>query len=106
MGIAKELILTGDHIPAARALEIGLVNHVVPYAELDALVAKIAGKIAAKSPIALHMAKAAVNNGSQADLRTALDYEARCFSLCFGSEDKAEGTNAFLEKRKPQFKGR
>ena len=106
MGKAKELVLTGDHIPAREALNIGLVNHVVPMDELDELVGKMAGKIATKSPIALHMAKAAMNNGVQADLRTGLDFEARCFSLCFGSEDRVEGTNAFMEKRKPHFTGR
>ncbi|SHK71095.1 enoyl-CoA hydratase [Desulfatibacillum alkenivorans DSM 16219] len=106
MGKAKELIMTGDHISAMEALNIGLVNHVVPKDELDVLVSKMAGKIASKSPIALHMAKASINNGVQADLRTGLDYEARCFSLCFGSEDRVEGTNAFMEKRKPKFTGR
>lgn len=106
LGKAKELVLTGDHISAAEAYRIGLVNHVVPAEELDATVAKMAGKIAARGPIALHMAKTAMNNGVQADLRTGLDIEARCFSLCFGTEDRLEGMKAFMEKRKAAFKGR
>lgn len=105
LGKAKELVLTGDHIKADEALNIGLVNHVVPQEELDAFVLKLADKIGTKGPVALHMAKAAMNNGVQADLKTGLDIEARCFSLCFGTEDKMEGMNAFLEKRKPNFKG-
>lgn len=105
MGKAKELILTGDHIPAEEALRIGLVNQVVSPDQLDAAVEKICHNIAAKSPVALHMAKVALNNGAQADLHTALDIEARCFALCFGTQDRVEGMNAFLEKRKPDFKG-
>ncbi len=105
MGKAKELIFTGDHISAQEALNIGLVNQVVAPDQLDAAVEKIYQKIAARGPVALHMAKVALNNGAQADLRTALEIEARCFSLCFGTQDRVEGMNAFLEKRKPAFKG-
>jgi len=105
MGKAKELILTGDHITAQEAHRIGLVNHVVPLNELDAAVAKLAEKLSYRGPVALHMAKVAINNGIQADIRTGMDIEARCFSLCFGTEDRIEGMNAFLEKRKPAFKG-
>ena len=105
LGKAKELVLTGDHIKAEEALKIGLVNHVVPQKELDIFVAQLAEKIVTKSPVALHMAKTAMNNGIQADLRTGLDIEARCFSLCFGTEDRVEGMNAFMQKRKPEFKG-
>lgn len=106
MGKAKELILTGDHISAKEALEIGLVNKVVSRDELDAEVEKIAQKLSQRAPVALHMAKVAMNNGIQADLRTGLDIEARCYSLCFGTDDRVEGMNAFLEKRDPAFKGR
>ncbi|MFH1139051.1 MAG: enoyl-CoA hydratase-related protein [Pseudomonadota bacterium] len=106
LGKAKEMVMTGDHISAAEALRIGLVNMVVPPRELDAAVAKMAGKLAARGPVALHMAKVAMNNGTQADLKTGLDIEARCFSLCFGTQDRVEGMKAFLEKRKPNFSGR
>jgi enoyl-CoA hydratase len=105
-GKAKELIMTGDHISAEEAYRIGLVNQVVPPEELDAAVEKMAEKLAAKGAFALYMAKTAVNNGMQADLKTGLAIEAMCFGLAMGSEDKTEGMTAFLEKRKPQFKGR
>lgn len=106
LGKAKELILTGDHIKAEEALRIGLVNHVVPAADLDSLVGKIAAKIADRGAVALHMAKSAMNYGVQADLKTGLEMEARCFSLCFGTEDRVEGMNAFMEKRRANFKGK
>jgi enoyl-CoA hydratase len=106
MGIAKELVLTGDHIGADEAFRIGLINRVVTKEGLDEEVAKMSGKLAAKSPVALNMAKEALNQGVQADLRTGLAIEAKCFSICFGTEDRMEGMNAFLEKRKASFKGR
>ena len=106
VGRAKELILTGDHISAQKALDLGLVNRVVPVGELDKTVDELAQKIASYSPVALHMAKTAINNGMQADMGTALQLEARCYSLCFATEDRVEGMNAFMEKRKPSFKGR
>jgi enoyl-CoA hydratase len=105
-GMAKKLILTGEHITAQEAHRIGLVDMVAPKAELDEVVAKLCKRIASKSPIALAMGKEAVNMGMQTDLRTGLSIEARCFCICFGSEDRVEGMNAFLEKRKPEFKGR
>ncbi len=105
-GMAKKLVLTGEHITAQEAYRIGLVDMLVPKAELDGAVAKLARRIASKSPIALAMGKEAVNLGLQADLRTGLSIEARCFCMCFGSEDRVEGMKAFLEKRKPEFKGR
>jgi enoyl-CoA hydratase len=106
MGKAKELILTGDTLTAQEALGLGLVNQVVPADQLDEAVSRLCGKIAQRGPVALHMAKAAMNNGIQADLKTALDIEARCFSLCFGTQDRVEGMNAFLEKRKARFQGK
>jgi enoyl-CoA hydratase len=106
VGMAKKMILTGEHIKAEEAYRIGLVDMIVPKAELDAAVAKLCSKIAAKSPIALAMGKEAVNMGIQADLRTGLSIEARCFCMCFGSQDRIEGMTAFLEKRKPAFQGR
>jgi enoyl-CoA hydratase len=106
LGMAKKLVLTGDHIKAAEALRIGLVEEVVSAAELDDAVAKLAAKLAARPPVALRLGKEAINNGAQTDLRTGLEIEAKCFALCFGTEDKQEGMEAFLEKRKPNFKGR
>ena len=104
-GMAKKLVLTGEHISAQEAYRIGLVDMLVPKAELDDAVAKLAKRIASKSPIALAMGKEAINMGIQADLRTGLSIEARCFCMCFGSQDRVEGMNAFLEKRKPAFTG-
>jgi len=98
--------MTGDHISAEEAYRIGLVNQVVPPAELDAAVDKMTEKLSSKGAFALHMAKTAINNGAQTDLKTALALEAMCFGLVMGSEDKTEGMTAFLEKRKAQFKGR
>jgi enoyl-CoA hydratase len=106
MGKAKELVLTGDQVTAVEAGRLGLVNRVVPPDELDAAVAALADKLGRRGPVALHMAKVAMNNGAQVDIRTGMDIEARCFALCFGTEDRVEGMQAFLEKRKPQFKGR
>ena len=106
VGMAKKLVLSGEHINAQEAFRIGLIDQLVPKAELDAAVAKLCGKLASKSPIALAMGKEAINMGIQADLRTGLSIEARCFCMCFGSQDRVEGMTAFLEKRKPVFKGR
>jgi enoyl-CoA hydratase len=105
-GKSMELILTGDLIDAAQAKAIGLVNEVFPAAELQDRVRAIAVRIAEKSPIALQMAKEAVKTASRSNLREGLDRETDLFCLTFGSEDKAEGVRAFLEKRKAEFKGR
>jgi len=105
-GTAMELILTGDAIDAAHAKEIGLVNNVVPAADLRNTVVSLATRIADKSPIALRMAKDAVKSAARMSLREGLERETDLFCLTFGSEDKVEGVRAFLEKRKPDFKGR
>src|SRR5215470_8111291 len=105
-GKAMEIILTGDAIDAAHAREIGLVNHVVSSAELRSTVLALAGRIAEKSPIALRMAKEAVKSAARTNLREGLEREMDLFGLTFSSEDKEEGVRAFLEKRKPEFKGR
>jgi enoyl-CoA hydratase len=104
-GKSMELILTGDLIDAAEAKAIGLVNDVVPAAQLRARVLGLAARIAEKSPIALRMAKEAVKTAARMNLREGLDRETDLFALTFGSEDKVEGVRAFLEKRKPDFKG-
>jgi enoyl-CoA hydratase len=105
-GKAMELILTGDAIDAVHAKEIGLVNDVVAAGDLRARVMSLAGRIAEKSPVALRMAKDAVKSAARTNLREGLDREMDLFCLTFGSEDKAEGVRAFLEKRKADFKGR
>ncbi|HNC43556.1 MAG TPA: enoyl-CoA hydratase-related protein [Acidobacteriota bacterium] len=105
-GKAMELILTGDMVDAQEALKLGLVNHVFPHAELEAKTLELAKKIADKSPVALRFAKEAVKSAAKANLREGLEREVDLFALCFASEDKEEGVKAFLEKRKPEFKGK
>ena len=105
-GKSMELILTGDLIDAAQAKTIGLVNEVFPAAELQDRVRAVALRLAEKSPIAMQMAKEAVKTAARSNLREGLDRETDLFCLTFGSEDKAEGVRAFLEKRKAEFKGR
>jgi enoyl-CoA hydratase len=105
-GKAMEMILTGEIIDAKTALSIGLVNHVVPAAELEAKTIEIANRMAEKSPIALSLAKESVKLASRSNLDEGLRREVDLFALCFSTEDKNEGVSAFLEKRKPTFKGR
>ncbi|HEX6624564.1 MAG TPA: enoyl-CoA hydratase-related protein [Pyrinomonadaceae bacterium] len=105
-GKAMELILTGDMIDAQAAYNLGLVNMVVPAPDLEGKTMELAGRIAAKSPVALRMAKEAVKTASRANLDEGLRREVDLFAICFSSEDKDEGVRAFLEKRKPEFKGR
>ncbi|MDQ3687473.1 MAG: enoyl-CoA hydratase-related protein [Acidobacteriota bacterium] len=105
-GKAMEMILTGDIVDAKTAFTLGLVNMVVPAADLEAKTMEIANRIAEKSPVALRMAKEAVKTASRANLDEGLRREVDLFALCFSSEDKDEGVKAFLEKRKPAFKGR
>lgn len=105
-GKAMQMILTGEMIDAQEAYRLGLVNEVYPAAELEAKTMEMANKIAEKSPIALAMAKTSVKNAARTNLRQGLDQEIDLFALCFSSEDKEEGVRAFLEKRKPEFKGK
>ena len=105
-GKAMELILTGDLIDANEAKMLGLVNDVVPPAQLRERVMALACRIAEKSPVALQMAKEAVKSASRMNLREGLERETDLFCLTFTSEDKAEGVRAFFEKRKADYKGR
>lgn len=105
-GKAMELILTGAIIDANTAFAIGLVNQVVPAAELEATTMELANRIAEKSPIALSLAKEAVKLASRSNLDEGLRREVDLFALCFSTEDKNEGVSAFLEKRKPAFTGK
>jgi enoyl-CoA hydratase len=104
--VALELLLTGDRIGAQRALEIGLVNAVVPPAELLDKAMDLARRASSKAPLAVRYCIEAVQRGSEMPLDDAAFMEATLFGLCFGTEDMKEGTCAFLEKRKPAFKGR
>lgn len=104
-GKAMELILTGEIIDAKTAFAIGLVNHVVPPDQLEAKTIEIANRIAEKGPIALRLAKEAIKTASRSNLDEGLSREIDLFALCFATEDKDEGVKAFLEKRKPEFKG-
>ena len=104
-GKAMELILTGDMIDAQHAFNLGLVNLVVPAADLEGRTMEPANRIAEKSPIALRMAKEAVKTAARASLDEGLRREIDLFALTFSSADKDEGVRAFLEKRKPDFKG-
>jgi enoyl-CoA hydratase len=103
---AMELILTGEMIDAQTALSLGLVNRVVPHEELAGKTLELANLIASKSPVALRLAKEAVKTASRSSLDEGLRREIDLFAICFSSEDKGEGVRAFLEKRKPEFKGR
>ncbi|MCD9185695.1 MAG: enoyl-CoA hydratase/isomerase family protein [Pyrinomonadaceae bacterium] len=105
-GRAMEMILTGDMIDAQKALNYGLVNYVFPLEELEAETMKLANKIAEKAPIALQMSKEAVKFASRSNLDEGLRREVDLFAICFSTEDKQEGVSAFLEKRKPEFKGK
>ena len=104
-GRAKELLYTGDMINAEEALKIGLVNHVVPLAELLDKAKAIAAKIVERAPLAVQITKAAINRGTEMDQRSGISYEAEVFGLMFSTEDQKEGMAAFLEKRKANFKG-
>ncbi|TAK35413.1 MAG: hypothetical protein EPO21_06080 [Chloroflexota bacterium] len=104
--MAKMLILTGDHVTADEALRIGLVDKVVPAAELMDQVKDLARKIISKGPLAIALAKKSINEGMETDLDRGLAIEAAYSGIVMMTEDRVEGTDAFLEKRKPEWKGR
>ena len=101
-----ELCLTGAPIAAERALQLGIVNRVVPAAELQAETMQLATQLAASAPLALRGLLDCVNIGGECGIEEGLEYEAVQFGLVFSSEDMREGTSAFLEKRKPVFTGK
>jgi enoyl-CoA hydratase/3-hydroxyacyl-CoA dehydrogenase len=103
---AKEMIFTGDMISANEALKLGLVDYVVPPEKLLDEARRLALKLSEKPPIALMAAKYAINIGLETNIWTGLAYESSLFGLLFSTEDVIEGVSAFLEKRKPKFKGK
>lgn len=105
-GRALELLLTGNRVGAQRAYEIGLANAVVPLRDLLGKALEWAAQIGARAPLAVRHCLEAVNTGLDMPLEQGCYLEATLFGLCCASDDMHEGTRAFLEKRKPDFKGR
>jgi enoyl-CoA hydratase len=105
-GMAMYLCLTGEIIDAGEALRIGLIQRVVPLAELLTEARRIATTIASKAPLAIAACKRVINNGSHLSIDDALELEALEFGTLVDTEDIREGTGAFLEKRKPSWKGK
>jgi enoyl-CoA hydratase/carnithine racemase len=102
---AMEMLLTGDRVSAARALEIGLVNRVVPAAELDGATLALARQIAGKSPLVLKIGKEAFYRQAEMDLPAAYAYASEVMTRNMLARDAAEGIDAFLEKRPPVWRG-
>jgi enoyl-CoA hydratase len=105
LGWAKHLILTGEIIDARQALEIGLVTAVMPASQLQVRARELAKRILRQGPLASRLAKLALNASARVDLDSGLLIETLAQAICYDSEDKREGTTAFLEKRKPKFTG-
>jgi enoyl-CoA hydratase len=105
-GVAKKLIFSGDFVKAEEALQIGLVDGVYAADKLLDEAKKLALRISSKAPLAVKAAKEAINFGLDTDLQSGLKHEASLFAGICATEDKAEGTGAFLEKREPKWKGR
>jgi enoyl-CoA hydratase len=103
---SMEMILTGRSISAEEAFRIGLVNKIVPVESLMDEAKKIAREIASKPPISVRAAKEAIVRAQDTTLEVGLEFERRAFYLLFATEDGKEGMKAFLEKRKPVFKGK
>jgi enoyl-CoA hydratase len=103
---AKEIVMVGDPISAEEAARIGLVNRVFEAEELLDAALAAGASIAARGPVAIRAAKRVMQQGQDADVRTAHALEQQAFGLVFATEDRVEGTTAFVEKREPDFKGR
>lgn len=106
MGVTRELVLTGELIDAQRAMQIGLVSRVVPLADLATTARTVADKILARGPLAVRLAKRSLNLMTQVSTEAAMALDEYAQGILFDSEDKMEGTSAFLEKRPPKFKGK
>ena len=104
--LAMEIVLNGRFLTAGEALHHGLVNRVVPVELYLEEAVKLAAEIAARAPVAIRLAKDAVNAAFESNLQTGLAYERQLFYSLFATEDQKEGMDAFLNKRKPQWKGR
>ena len=101
-----ELCLLGAPVTAERAPQLGIVNRVVPAAELEAETLKVATQLAASAPLALRATLDVVNIGGECGIEEGLQYETAQFGLMFATDDMREGTRAFMERRKPTFTGR
>jgi enoyl-CoA hydratase len=106
LGQTLRLTLSGDMIPASEALAIGLVEIVFEPDELREKTLELAARIASKSPLTLRIAKEAIRAGAEMPLAAGIAYERDLFCLCFSSEDKKEGVEAFLGKRQAEWRGR
>lgn len=106
LGWAKHLVLSGDIIDAKQALEIGLATAVMPASQLQVRARELAKKILRQGPLAARLAKLSLNASARVDLDSGLLIETLAQAICYSSEDKEEGTAAFLEKRKPKFTGK
>ena len=105
-GKALQLVLSGEVLDAVAAYEIGLLDEIVPAEELRERTLEIAGTMADKSPVTLALAKRAVRAALEMPLTAGLEHERDLFALAFSTEDKEEGVRAFLEKRKPEWRGK
>lgn len=103
---AMEMVLTGKRIGAEEAKALGLVSRVVPKEAYLTEAMKVANQVASKSPVAVKLAKMAVNKAFEMGLGPGLDFERELFYMLFASEDQKEGMDAFMQKRKPEFKGK
>ncbi len=106
LGRAKELILTGRRIKADEALEIGLVERMVPHENLLSEAQRMAEAISEQGPVAVAAAKKVLNDGWHLEIEEGLEMESKAWGSLFATEDQKEGANAFLERRSPHFKGR
>jgi enoyl-CoA hydratase len=106
LGWAKHMVLTGEVIDAKQALEIGLVTAIMPAGQLQVRARELAKRVLRQGPLAARLAKLSLNSSARVDLDSGLLIETLAQAICYDSEDKQEGTSAFLQKRKPKFSGR
>jgi enoyl-CoA hydratase/carnithine racemase len=103
---AKELIFTGRMIPATEAMNLGIINQVVPREQLREATQKLVDELLRNSPAIIGLAKIAINRSLEVPLQAGMSYERDLFALAFSYDDQKEGAKAFLEKRKPEYKGK